>query len=299
MPSIIARPTSGRSAIATATARLSWTTGDGSIRARAAYSAAIWAQSVSAAVAASSWSAAMAAWSWYGTGPAGRQRALDERPALGDPAGVPARPVLVVEQDELPVRPDPRLPASVVEEHQRQQAHDLGLVGEQRPHDPRQADRLARELAAHERVARGRGVALVEDQVEDLEDAVEPLRQELEVRDPVRDAGVADLPLRPDEALGERRLRDEEGPGDLGRRQAAERPQGQRDAAVQRQRRMAAGEDQPEPVVGDGHRRPQRDRARSRRAPPRSRRRARASWSSRAAACAGGAGRWPGSGPWS
>ena len=148
---------------------------------------------------------------------------------------------------------DPRLPASVVEEHQREEAHDLRLVGEQRPHDPGQADRLARELAAHEDVARGRGVALVEDQVEDLEHAAEPLRQERQIGDPVRDAGIADLPLRADEALGERRLRDEEGPGDLGRRQAAERPQGQRHATVQRQRRVAAGEDQPESVVGDVH----------------------------------------------
>jgi hypothetical protein len=39
---------------------------------------------------------------------------------------------------------------------------------------------------------------------------------------------------------------------DLGRGQAAEHPQGERDADVQRERRVAAGEDQPEAVVVHG-----------------------------------------------
>ncbi len=48
----------------------------------------------------------------------------------------------------------------------------------------------------------------------------------------------------------------EEGPRDLGGRQAAERAQRQRHPGLRRQRRMAAGEDQPQPVVGDrAHRR--------------------------------------------
>ena len=97
-----------------------------------------------------------------------------------------------------------------------------------------------------------------------MQHAVEPLRQELRRRDAVRDAGVADLALGADQPLGERRLGHEERPRDLGRGQAAQRPQRQGDPGVHRQRRVAAGEDQAQPVVGDGHRRPPLDPRRSR-----------------------------------
>ena len=66
-----------------------------------------------------------------------------------------------------------------------------------------------------------------------------------------RDAGVADLPLRAHEPLRERRLGDEEGACDLGRLEAADEAQRQRDLCLRRERRVAAGEDQLEPFVGD------------------------------------------------
>ena len=62
--STTASPAAGPSVNATATARLSSTTGDGATRASSAYSAAIWGQSVSAHDAAVACRAAMAAWSW-------------------------------------------------------------------------------------------------------------------------------------------------------------------------------------------------------------------------------------------
>ena len=66
-----------------------------------------------------------------------------------------------------------------------------------------------------------------------------------------RDAGVADLPLGADEALGERRLRDEERARDLRRLEAADQAQRQRDLRLRRERRVAAREDQLEPLVGN------------------------------------------------
>ena len=120
----------------------------------------------------------------------------------------------------------------------------------QRDQEPGQADGLGGQLPSDQRVAAGGAVALVEDEVEDGEDAVEPLGEEVVRRHPVGDAGVADLPLRAHDPLGERRFGDEEGPGDLGRREAAERAQGQGDAGVERERRVAAGEDEPQPIVG-------------------------------------------------
>ena len=70
-------------------------------------------------------------------------------------------------------------------------------------------------------------------------------------RHPVGNAGQADLALGPHQPLGHGRLGDEEGPGDLGRGQAAQGPQGQRHPGFEGQRRVAAGEHQPEAVVGN------------------------------------------------
>ena len=56
----------------------------------------------------------------------------------------------------------------------------------------------------------------------------------------------------PDQPLVHGRLGDEEGPGDLGVEQAAEQPQGERDLGARGQGRVAAGEDQPQALVGHG-----------------------------------------------
>ena len=72
-------------------------------------------------------------------------------------------------------------------------------------------------------------------------------------RDPVGDPGLADLALGPDETLGQGRLGDQERPRDLGRREPAQRPQREGDLGIEGKRRMAAGEDQPEPIVLDRH----------------------------------------------
>ena len=98
---------------------------------------------------------------------------------------------------------------------------------------------------------RGREVALVEDQVDDGEHAVHALAEVLRRRDPVGDLGRADLLLRAGDALRHRRLGDEEGLRDLGHGEAAEQAQGQRHPRLGCERGVAAGEDQPQPVVLD------------------------------------------------
>ena len=65
------------------------------------------------------------------------------------------------------------------------------------------------------------------------------------------DARVADLALGPDEPLRHGGLGHQEGMGDLGRRHAGKGAQGQRHLGLEGQRRVAAGEHQPEPIVGD------------------------------------------------
>src|SRR5688572_22141948 len=71
-------------------------------------------------------------------------------------------------------------------------------------------------------------------------------------RDAERDAGVADLGLGAHQPLRHRRLRHEERVRDLGGGQAAEQAQRQRHLGGRGERRVAAGEDQSQPVVAHG-----------------------------------------------
>ena len=136
-----------------------------------------------------------------------------------------------------------------LQQHQREQAVHLGLVGHQLGERAAEPDRLGGEVAAP-------AVALVEDQVDDREHRGEPVGQQVRGRHAERDPGGPDLALRAHEPLRHRRLGDEEGARDLVGRQAAERPQRERDLRVERERRVAAGEEQLEPLVRDRRRRP-------------------------------------------
>ena len=146
---------------------------------------------------------------------------------------------------------------------QRLQAEHLGLVGREVGEHAGQPHRLGREVGAHPVVARGGGVALVEDQVDHGHHVVEPrgplrARRQLELR-----AGRRQRLLRPRDALAHGRLAGEEAAGDLGGGEAADQPQRQRGARLGRQRGVAGEEDQPQDVVLDvvdlvvevGHRR--------------------------------------------
>jgi hypothetical protein len=70
-------------------------------------------------------------------------------------------------------------------------------------------------------------------------------------RHPERDARIADLSLRAHEPLRHRRVRDEERAGDLLGREPAERAERERDLRLDCERRVAAGEDELEPLVGE------------------------------------------------
>ena len=116
----------------------------------------------------------------------------------------------------------------------------------ERGQQPGQPDRLVGEGRPPVRV-----VALGEQQVQHRQHTRQPLGQCPPGRHPVRDPGVGDLRLRPGQPPGHRRLGDQEGTGDVGGRHAPDGPQRQRHPRFQRQRRVAAGEDEPQPVVHD------------------------------------------------
>ena len=181
-----------------------------------------------------------------GSTPVQRESTIERRPAFGDLRGVPSRAVLVGQQHDLVVV-ETSLAASVEQQHQREHALHLRLVGHQLGDRPAEHDRLVGQVAAGGRAR----VALVEDQVDDGKHRDEPVGQQVIGRHAERDAGRLDLALRTREALAHRRFRHEERACDLVGGQAAEGAQGERDLRLDRQRRMAAHEDQLEPLVGE------------------------------------------------
>ena len=95
-------------------------------------------------------------------------------------------------------------------------------------------------------------VSFIEDEVGHGHDRVQPLGQGVVGGHHVRDPGAADLGLGADEALGQGRNGKHERPGDLLGGEAAERTQRQRDLGLRRERGMATGEDEAQPVVVGG-----------------------------------------------
>ncbi len=113
-------------------------------------------------------------------------------------------------------------------------------------------DGLPAEVLADQGVAAVGRVALVEEEVDDLEHRVEPAGKLLGRRDLQRDLPIAEEPLGPDEPLGDRRLGGQEGAGDLGDAEAAGGLEGQGDLRLRRERRVIAREDHRELLVAEG-----------------------------------------------
>ena len=124
---------------------------------------------------ASSWIAAIAAWSWYGPIGASASVALISAVPSSIARRSQTRSILLGERDQGAVVADAGRPAGVGQEHQREQTGDLAVVGQEAPQLARQPDPLRAQLDPLERRTRARGVALVEDQVQDVEHGAEPV----------------------------------------------------------------------------------------------------------------------------
>ena len=184
--------------------------------------------------------------------PAPAQASAHEVLALDHERGIPAAAVLVGQEHEVARRRRPRRSAGLDQQHQREQADGLGLVGHQLDQHPTEPHGLDAQVVSDESVARRGRVALVEDEVHDGQHPGETLGQVGVARHAVRDAGVADLGLGPHEPLGHRRLGDEEGGGDLRGREPAEQAERQGDPRLDGEGGVAAREDQAEPLVAHG-----------------------------------------------
>ena len=181
------------------------------------------------------------------TGPA--QCLPDQLDALAHGLAVPPRAVLVGQQHRAPVGVHARGAPRVLEQHQGQQPERGGVVGLEADEQPREPERLGHQPGSGEVGARGGGVPLVEEQVDGGQHALPAVGQLVVRRHGVGDAREADLLARAHQPLGDGVGGAEQRAGDLGLGEAAERAQRQRDAAGDRQARVAAGEEQPQEVV--------------------------------------------------
>ena len=174
------------------------------------------------------------------TGLVASETPADDLLALVDGGAIPPRAVLLGKQHQRAVVSNARRAARFSEEHQRQQARDLGFIGHQQSQRARQANRLGAQPAFGLAVQAGRV-----DQVDHRQHRAQAIGQFVLGRHPIWDARGLDLVLGPHQPLGHRRFGNQERAGDLLGRQATEQSQGERHARLWRQRRVATGEDEP------------------------------------------------------
>ena len=179
-----------------------------------------------------------------------REALADQVVALGDQPAVPAGVILLAERDQLPI-PHAGLTPGLGEQQQPEQTGHLRLLGEQLAEDPCQPDGLAGELGAHRVAVAGGEVALVEDEEQYRQHAAEPLGEVGGLGYPVGHLRRRDLLLRPSDPLRHRGLGHEERLRDLSHGQLTEEAERQRDPRLRCERRVAAGEQQPQSVVLD------------------------------------------------
>src|SRR5712692_8821981 len=135
--------------------------------------------------------------------------------------------------------------------HQRHEPVNLRVFGNELGEDTTKPKSVLAELWSHPVVAPGGGVALVEDEVDDLQHGGEADREVVAPRNLEGHARLAEGPLRPDDALGDGGLRHEEGPCDLAGGKTAQQVQRERYARVRREDRMAGDENEPQEIVAD------------------------------------------------
>ncbi len=176
---------------------------------------------------------------------------LEHRLAGRDPRGVPERAVLVAEQHQPAVAVEAGGGPGVLDGEQRGQPPGLGRPRQRGGHDPGQPDGVGGEVAVLGGAGGGHE-ALVEHHVDDGEHVAEAVREVGLVGHGQRDPGRHHLLLRAHDPLGEGGLVDQERPGDLRGRETDHGAQRQREPRLGRQGRVAAREEQCQPVVGGG-----------------------------------------------
>ena len=125
----------------------------------------------------------------------------------------PGTAILVGEQDERAIRRESRVGARQVEAHQGQQADRFRLIGHQANQQGRKPCGVLRQVAPLRCLARRCEIPLVEDEIEDGQNLVQPSGKLGRLRNAVGDRRVPDLALGANDSLGDGRFGDQEGLG--------------------------------------------------------------------------------------
>ena len=174
----------------------------------------------------------------------GRKPALDQQT-------IPARPVLLQQQNRFAFSGRARRGARGVKLHQAHEAVRLRLPRRQRHQNAAEAQRFLAQLRAHPIVASRRGVAFIEDEIDHPQHGREALRQLRSARRLIGEAGFRQRALGAHDPLRDRGLGCEKGARDLFGCQSCDHAQRQRRARLRRKQRVASGKDQPQHVVAD------------------------------------------------
>ena len=164
---------------------------------------------------------------------------------------IPQTAILLLQGDELALLCGTRGASRIVQEEQGQESPSLRILGDQVVQQARQANGFGAQIVAHQLGAGSGRVALIEDQVEDSQDGVQPFGPEARRRDLVGDARNLDLALGAHQALRHGGFAQQEGLGDLAGGQTAEGVERQSDPRILCDGRVAAGEDQAQSFVRD------------------------------------------------
>lgn len=147
---------------------------------------------------------------------------VERREPATDEKMVPAPAVLIEQQDRLSRRSGSRPLTRRMDLHQREQAVNLRLVRREPGQDPAEPKRLLAEPGPHPLIAGGGGIALVEDEIDDLEHRCEARSALGPARNLEGHACLGESPLGPHDPLGDGGLGNEKRARDLRGRQPAD-----------------------------------------------------------------------------
>ena len=137
-----------------------------------------------------------------------------------------------------------------MQEHEGREAEHFGFTGKQRGKQPPEADRFLAQVGPHDGIARAGRVALVEQEVDNRQHGRQAFGERFPRRDLVGNARQRDLLLGAHDALRGGCFGLQECARDLACRQPAKRAQRERSLRGNGKGRVAAGEQQAQPVVG-------------------------------------------------
>src|SRR5262249_55842077 len=158
---------------------------------------------------------------------------------------IPASAVLIEEQDRLSHRAYPRLGTRCLNLHQSNQTVHLRLIRRKLSQNAAEAQRALAELRTHPVITSGRGVALIKDEIDDLEHRRQTGGKVSAARDFKRNALFGKRAFGPHDALRDRRFRDEEGTRDLFGGESSQEPERECCASFGGEHRMTGYENKP------------------------------------------------------